>query len=251
MQQGFWHPPRRMRWGFRCTWGKKWDFQQVGMLLLLKTLSFSKVTCSTCTYAGDRFHKYSSQIKQKYRKRNKPPFFKPFTSGFWGVLEDQRQSDAPFEQQAQYRLQSSESQKLPNWKLNLIYSAALDWEGHSSFTVFHNGNPSLFILPNYILTLENYIMRAVTSLNNCHSKTFCNALWCLPKQAIWRLETVLCQNNWFIYDWGICFLQLCIIKAAATPVGLRHLMCVSFIYCISHWKPGPNTKIEIMKTGQT
>lgn len=27
-----------------------------------------------------------------------------------------------------------------------------------------------------------------------------------------------------------CFLQLHIIKAAPTPVGLRHLMCVSFIF---------------------
>lgn len=110
-------------------------------------------------------------------------------------------------QHTQYRLQSSESQKLHNWKLNLIYSAALDWEGHSSFSVFHNGDSSLFILPNYILTLENYITRAVTSLNNCHSKPFCNALWCLPKQAIWRLETELHVRTIGSYTivWDILF----------------------------------------------
>lgn len=128
-------------------------------------------------YADGVFLKYSFQIEQNMGKETKNPFLKTFRSSFQVILEDQKQkSDAPFVQQAQYRLQSSESQKLPNWKLNLIYSAALDWEGHSSFSVFHNGNSSLFILPNYILTLENYIMRAVTSLNNCHSKTFCNAL---------------------------------------------------------------------------
>lgn len=156
-----------------------------------------QVSCSTSTVL--KLNKNTGQGK-------KPQFFKHLDLVSKRSLKIKRQkSDAQFEQQAQYRLQSSENQKLPNWKLNLIYSAALDWEGHSSFSVFHNGKSSLFILPNYILTLENYIMRAVTSLNNCHSKTPCNALWCLPKQAIQRLETVLCQNNRFIYDWSILF----------------------------------------------
>lgn len=43
----------------------------------------------------------------------------------------------------------SESQKLHHWKLKLIYSAALGWEGHSSFSVFHNGNSSLFMVSVY------------------------------------------------------------------------------------------------------
>lgn len=56
----------------------------------------------------------------------------------WDIFEDQRQKSAgPVVQHIQYRPQKSESQKLHHWKLKLIYSAALGWEGHSSFSVFH------------------------------------------------------------------------------------------------------------------
>lgn len=58
---------------------------------------------------------------------------------------------------------------------------------------------------------------------------------------------ISCQNNCFIYN---CFFQLWVIKATATPVGLTHLRDVSVTFWISHWKPGPDTNMEIMKTGQ-
>jgi len=59
---------------------------------------------------------------------------------------------------------------------------------------------------------------------------------------------VSCQNNWFICN-GL--FHPSVIKEAETPVGPRKLTHVSFIFWISHWKPGPDAKIEIMKIGQS
>jgi len=47
---------------------------------------------------------------------------------------------------------------------------------------------------------------------------------------------------------AFCFLQIHITKPAATPVGLTHFMCVSFIFLD---QPLADTKTEIMKTGQS
>lgn len=46
-------------------------------------------------------------------------------------------------------------------------------------------------------------------------------------------------------------LQLHVIKAAATPIGLRHLMYASFIFLDQSLETCPDTKTEIMKTGQS
>lgn len=157
-----------------------------------------------------------------------------------------QKSAGPVVQHTQYRLQSSESQKLHNWKLNLIYSAALSWEGHSSFSEFHNGNSSLFILPNYILTLENYIIRAVTSLNNCQSKTFCNALWCLPKQAIQSLKTEFHDRKIGSYEifWGVLFSSDLRYKSSCNTCWLKTYHVFHLSFWISHWKPGPDSKTD-------
>lgn len=156
-------------------------------------------------------------------------------------------------QHAQYRLQSSESYKLHNWELNLINSAALGREGHGSFSVFHNTDSSLFILPNYILTLENHTTRAVTSLNSCHSKTFCNALGCLPSRLFedWTRSSRSEQLVHIQLFEALCVLRLRVIKAAATPAGPRHLVYSIYLFGSATGKLALTLPVRLQKQART
>lgn len=106
--------------------------------LMLKNLSSSTMKVM--------LHEHNIPLKQNMEKAKKIKH----VDNIWNIFEDQRQSKLDqLCSSFSTGFKKSESQKLHHWKLKLIYSAALGWEGHSSFSVFHNGNSSLFMVSVY------------------------------------------------------------------------------------------------------